>query len=122
MDSSDASGGVKIFWQWLNKNGIHQNLNGVEIGCGKGRNCIWLAEQGVATMTGIDFSTVAIQEAKKRSHKIVAQNKVHFLEHDVTLTWPFPTNHFDFAVDCFASTDIGLTKVVLRQEMNYYVF
>ena len=38
----------------------------LEIGCGTGGNAIWLAEQGW-TVTGVDYSDVAIGRAKRRA-------------------------------------------------------
>lgn len=106
MDSNDVSSGVRLFWSWLNEKGIYKNLTGIEMGCGKGRNCIWLAQQDKVKMVGVDFSSAAIQEAKNRADKLAVIQRINFIEHDVTFIWPFPDNHFDFAIDCFASTDI----------------
>lgn len=74
------------------------------MGCGKGRNTIWLADQGM-NMTGFDFSEVAIQEATKRmSAEIMSHCKL--LVADAIETWPFSDETFDIGIDCFASTDI----------------
>ena len=76
------------------------------MGCGKGRNCIWLAEQG-ANMTGFDFSEVAIKESDKRAReKKISSEKMQFVMQDATVEWPWPSASFDFGIDCFASTDI----------------
>lgn len=42
---------------------------GVDLACGEGRNAIWLAERGW-DMTGVDFSPVAMQRARERSHAV----------------------------------------------------
>ena len=64
MDSHDASKSVKKFWAFL-VDGKLPRARGIEMGCGKGRNVIWLAQQG-AVMQGFDFSQTAITEAKLR--------------------------------------------------------
>lgn len=103
LDSPQPSGGVVLFWQWLKEKGIAgQELRGLEMGCGKGRNCIWLAQQSV-NMTGFDFSENAIKEARQRALGI---NNVKFIVHDATAAWPWRDDTFDLAIDCFASTDI----------------
>jgi ubiquinone/menaquinone biosynthesis C-methylase UbiE len=104
MDSESASSGVERFHDWLTTHGLSTG-KGIEFGCGKGRNVIWLAKQGF-TMTGIDFSPSAIDEAKKRTIRADVQDSAEFIEHDVTESWPFPDTHFDFVIDCFAMTDI----------------
>jgi SAM-dependent methyltransferase len=38
----------------------------VDVACGEGRNAIWLAERGW-TVTGIDFSEVAVDRARERA-------------------------------------------------------
>ena len=103
MDSREPSGGVVKFFEWLKTYAKGQKLKGVEMACGKGRNAIWLAQQGV-DMIGFDFSTVAIEEAKKRAKEEGVNAKL--LVHDATASWPFADNEFDFAIDCFGSTDI----------------
>lgn len=98
VDDRDASGGVKKFFQFIEKN---MPSAGIEMGCGKGRNSIWLAEHGIK-MTAFDFSQTAVEEAKKRAK----ENNVEFYVHDAVKKWPFESDYFDFGIDCFASTDI----------------
>jgi len=105
MDSDEASGGVKEFFKWVEENSEISNLKGIEMGCGKGRNSIWLGEKGVE-MIGFDFSEAAIKEASRRKDIKQLGKEVKFLVQDATLSWPFQDNAFDIAIDCFASTDI----------------
>lgn len=106
MDSSDPSSGVVKFWQWLEQNGkAATQLKGIEMGCGKGRSVIWLAQQGVL-MTGFDFSPKAIEVANLRAKNIGVDGNVRFVVQDATKRWNFSSNSFDFAIDCFATTDI----------------
>lgn len=101
MDYLTPSGGVTWFRQWL-KEHLYPHELGVEMGCGKGRNSLWLAKQGTS-VEAFDFSSTAIEEARKRSHD---EDRVHFQIHDATLHWPYRDDSFDFAIDCFASSDI----------------
>ena len=103
MDSDDASGGVTKSFDFLKSQNISRD-SGVEMRCGKGRNVIWLAKQGVK-MVGFDFSPAAIEEAKKRAEAAIVTS-AHFLVADATKKWPFESEWFDFGIDCFASTDI----------------
>jgi SAM-dependent methyltransferase len=108
MDSHEASSGVSLFWDSLKEKGNAEKLRGIEMGCGKGRNSIWLAKQGV-DMIAFDFSSTAIDEAQKRAAVAGVENNARFVFQDATKTWPFESNSFDFAIDCFASTDIEST-------------
>jgi ubiquinone/menaquinone biosynthesis C-methylase UbiE len=102
MNSEEASSGVIKFYEWITKKKDTKNLKGIELGCGKGRNVIYLARQGIETV-GLDFSPFAIKEAKKRAKEI---KNAKFLIHDATIPWPFKDNSFDFTIDCFATSDI----------------
>lgn len=102
MDSVEPSSGVVEFAKFLQKNGVARG-KGIEMGCGKGRNVIWLAGEGYE-MYGLDFSANAIAEAKRRGES--AGTSATFVQHDATVRWPYGGGEFDIAIDCFASTDI----------------
>lgn len=104
MDSHEPSSGVQLFGSWLNKQFGSLQLQGLEMGCGKGRNTIWLAKQGTQ-MCAFDFSSVAIEEARRRG-RVANVHGPEFTIHDATTRSPYPDCTFDFVLDCFASTDI----------------
>ncbi len=71
----------------------------LELGCGLGRFSTYMAEEGIKS-TGVDFSSVAIEKAKRRVAKI--EQKPIFLVGDVT-NLTILTNQFDvsFDIGCF---------------------
>ncbi len=106
MDARKGSSSLEPFVDFLKKENAAA-LFGVEMGCGKGRNVIWLAQQALfSKVYGFDFSEVAIEEAKKRAEEGGVTNKVQFDVMDATLPWGYESNFFDFGIDCTASTDI----------------
>ncbi len=110
MDSEEGSSGVVKFLDWLKDKKIDfRSLKAIELGCGKGRNVIWLAKQGFHS-TGIDFSRIAVDEAKKRATRVGVEKQTEFYYHDATTFWNFPDNSFDIVIDCFATTDIEDAK------------
>ncbi len=110
MDSESPSSGVVKFVDWLKQHGKSvDQLTGLEMCCGKGRNVIYLAQQGVQAI-GADFSSAAIEEAKKRAEKSGVGNDTRFIVQDVTLPYPLKSESLDFAIDCFGSTDIESAK------------
>lgn len=117
MDSNDASSGVVLFLEWLQSKGECKGLNGIDIGCGKGRNSIFMAKQGM-DMVGFDFSPTAIAEASERAKVAGVNGNTQFIVHDASERWPFEDGLFDFAIDCFASTDIESleNRMVARDE------
>ncbi|MBI2031210.1 MAG: class I SAM-dependent methyltransferase [Candidatus Levybacteria bacterium] len=109
MDSDKPSSGILKFWDWLKYKKLYGKLDGIEMGCGKGRNVIWLAKQGFK-MTGFDFSKSAINEAISRSKRDRASSRTKFIIHDAVKPWPFKTDSFDIGIDCFTTTDIESIK------------
>jgi len=65
----------------------------LEVGCGTGKNTVWLAEQA-ATVTALDFSSRMIDRARKR----VQGAHVTFINHDVRHTWPVADHSIDVVV------------------------
>ena len=106
MDARKVSSSIPPFFEFLRLKKL-ANLAGLEMGCGKGRNVIWCAEQPeVSTVTGFDFSSVAIEEAKRRAEEAGVSEKSEFLVMDATVQWKFEDDSFDFGMDCTASPDI----------------
>lgn len=69
----------------------------LDLGCGEGRNSIWLAEQGW-DVVGVDFSQVAIQRARE-----IAQRRgvsVEWIVADLNEYDP-PKRWFDLVVDLY---------------------
>jgi ubiquinone/menaquinone biosynthesis C-methylase UbiE len=108
MDAREASSGVTKFIEFLQRVGVPQGARGIEMGCGKGRNVIWLARKGFE-MSGFDFSPSAIAEARRRVQE-AGVDKTQFVVADATQLWPYESNSFDFAINCFATTDIESAK------------
>lgn len=67
----------------------------LEIGCGEGRNAIYLASKGL-TVTAIDISHVAINNAKEIASK--KQLNVKFID-DNMFTHDFQSDKFEFVYD-----------------------
>ena len=106
MDAKTPSSSLVPFVAFLKGQG-KKNLVGLEMGCGKGRNAIWLAQQPlVKRMFGFDFSKVAIAEARKRAAEVRLSQKISFEVMDATEPWKYKDDSFDFGIDCTASVDI----------------
>lgn len=83
----------------------------LEIGCGVGNNLIPIAEMGF-DCTGIDLSSTALLEAKKRSQKLDLEIK--FLEVNAK-DMPFESNMFDVILDRSALTCSN--PIILKQSL-----
>lgn len=67
----------------------------LELGCGTGTNCVWLAQQGFE-VTGVDVAPLAVQQAEQRAH--AAGVKARFIVGDV-LDLPELAGPYDFFFD-----------------------
>ena len=95
----------------------------LEIGCGTGKNTIFLA-QIAASVHAIDFSKGMIEQARKK----VQARKVRFSIADLTQTWPCEYEAYDLIVCNLVLEHIrGLSFIfeeafrVLRREGNFLV-
>lgn len=106
MDRDQPSSGLPKFLEFLKEQYDNiENLKGLEICCGKGRNVNWLASQGINAF-GFDFSPSAINIASVRASANGLDDNAHFIVQDATLSYPYAENQFDFVIDCFGTTDI----------------
>lgn len=77
----------------------------IDIGCGKGRNSIFLVEHNFEVFA-VDYIKSAVDYAKSQAVRKGLSDKIHFLIRSIDKKWPFANNYFDFAIDCFSSIDI----------------
>lgn len=77
------------------------NLNrkkSLDIGSGKGRNSIFLAQKGF-NVVGIEMVQEAIDFAQKKVEKLNLSRKVKFINQNIGLKLPFKNNSFDLIID-----------------------
>jgi|SRR5687768_5580965 ubiquinone/menaquinone biosynthesis C-methylase UbiE len=65
----------------------------LEIGCGTGKNTVWLAQQA-RRVIAMDFSPAMLARARER----VDEKNVEYLQHDVREAWPLPSRTVDVVV------------------------
>jgi SAM-dependent methyltransferase len=72
----------------------------IDVGCGKGRNSLYLARQGMH-VTGMDFTPSAIQHLNESAVAEGLADKIRALSYDVTEPWPLAPESADLVVDAF---------------------
>lgn len=70
-----------------------KNRDVLELGCGTGKNTVWLAEHA-RHVTALDFSLAMIA----RAHERLPTSNVKFIRHDVRELWPLPAASVDVVV------------------------
>ena len=71
----------------------------IEVGCGTGRNTVWL-DESAAEIVGLDFSEAMLARARAR----VNDPRVRFLQHDARARWPLAD----------ASADVVIAMLILE--------
>ena len=78
----------------------------VDVGCGKGRNSVYLAKEGMH-VTAMDFTPNAIRHAQEFAQKENVADKIRAVVHDVTEPWLVPDGSTDLVIDAFCFKHIA---------------
>ena len=116
--SVEPHSGVVSFAEYLTNKQVKPVRKVVDIGCGKGRNAIYLATLG-HEIYGLDYIPFAINKARQLAEEKRVSNKVHLYYAEIDKVWPFVDHFFDIAIDCFSSINIETAegRSVYKQEM-----
>lgn len=104
----EAITAIKDFTRWLRKEkGVDITSKKIlDLGCGNGKNSIYIADQGLNNeIVGIDISQTATEYARKLAE---AKNlKANFLHQSIGAVLPFPDAHFDLVLDVTSSNSLN---------------
>lgn len=95
----DPSGSVLDFMNWLRNKGITDGT-ALDIGCGTGRNSLYLASQGFDVYS-LDIVGDMVNRLNRQAQELGYQGKVHAYCQSVTDDWPFPGQKFQVGLDTF---------------------
>ncbi|MDD5585382.1 MAG: class I SAM-dependent methyltransferase [Alphaproteobacteria bacterium] len=111
------SGAVVWAVERLKKEGCRLRT-AVDVGSGKGRNSLYLAEQGLE-VTALDFTPAAIAVLKKEVARHEAGKRIRPLVYDVTEPWPVGRNDIDLVADafCFKHITPDIARLAYKQNM-----
>lgn len=82
----------------------------VELGCGTGRNTVWLAERA-RSVTGVDFSPAMLEKARRK----ISDDRVRFVQHDIRTALPFEPESTDLVVGTLVLEHIRNMAVVFAE-------
>lgn len=88
------------------------NLDGrkvIEVGCGTGRNTVWLAERA-ADIVALDFSEAMLDRARAR-----VKDPLRFVQHDVRATWPLADSSADVVIAMLILEHVEHVEAVFRE-------
>lgn len=101
--SSDESEDLAKFTRWIRRQkdeiGLLKQANVLDLGCGNGRNLVFLAREFYTKGTGYDISTAAIAEAKRASTELPIEYTARSIAGDIDL----PDESQDLVLDMMTS-------------------
>lgn len=117
--SSDESEDLAKFTRWLSRRkdeaGLDRRVDALDLGCGNGRNLIFLAREFGVSGTGYDSSTAAIAEARRAADGLPLQFEARSIAGDL----PIETAAKDLALDMMASHFLkAAERAHLRDEIH----
>lgn len=89
----------------------------VDVGCGRGRNSLYLAAQGMQ-VTALDFTPNAIHELQREAAAKHLDDKIRAVIHDVTEPWPVHGQEVDLVIDAFCFKHITPYELRLAYKEN----
>jgi SAM-dependent methyltransferase len=119
MANTEPVSEVLLFTDWLKGQGISFSGKAVDIGCGKGRNSVYLASCGYEVWA-MDYIKPAIASAKTLAINRCVADKIHFSISEIDRPWKIANDSFELAVDSFSSIDIETKhgREICRDEMH----
>ena len=90
----------------------------LDLGCGKGRNSLYLAAQGLH-VTAMDFTSSAIDHLRAMASERGLADSVRAILCDVTEPWPVAHDSIDLVIDAFCFRHIApqAARDVYRQQL-----
>lgn len=104
LATEEPSSAVVDFVKFLKDKQINSGKV-VDIGCGKGRNAIYLVKLGFEVY-GMDYIRLALDHTRELAIKNGVADLIHLYNRSLDEQWLFENNFFDIAIDCFSSIDI----------------
>ena len=111
---------LHILTNYFNRIGRIFDVKVLDVGCGVGRNSLFLAGQG-AEIFGTDLIEDAIELFRAKAFELKLQDKIHLQVHDMIKDFPFQQETFDVVMDVTSSSNI-LKLSVFRRYIDRLAF
>lgn len=105
--SDEVSGDLKKFVKWIQKeygkDVLRSDVMVLDVGCGNGRNLLWLNDQYRVRGFGFDISNEAISQAQKKAGSQKWGPKLKFVVRSLDQEIPLEDESVDIVLDMMAS-------------------
>ncbi len=111
---SDKPGSELVkFTRWFRGEQGHMDLSQMQVldvGCGNGRNLIYLADQYGASGAGFDLSESAVASARASAEKLGISSSVRFYQHNLAEVIPESDQTYELILDMMVSHCLRSTE------------
>ncbi len=101
--STDLTKCVRWMQKEYGKDVLRSESVVLDVGCGNGRNLLWLNDQFRVSGVGYDISDEAISQAKKEAHKRKFGTKLSFVVRSLDELLPLADESVDMVIDAMVS-------------------
>lgn len=112
---TSPSSAVINFLNFCQKNRINLGSKVLDIGCGNGRNSLYLAQKGFK-ITAIDFVSKALELLKQKAKEQNVLSKINILKIDFSKNLPLKSNSFDWAIDIVSTTSLDKNELQIFEK------
>jgi SAM-dependent methyltransferase len=113
-----ASSAVTRLVSYINEHRPDLGKNVIDLGCGAGRNAIYLAGLGYS-VTAVDFADNAVSKLAERLKGQPEGQRIDLKQLSLTDHLPFPDGFFDLAIDIVTTMTLTPSELVsLEKQLN----
>lgn len=102
---------VVEFVSYIERRRLSGDRQAIDIGCGSGRNSLFLAEIGFSVLS-MDFVKAQIEMIENEKRDFAFGASIKAIWHDVSTPWPATSGGYDIAVDTFCFKHLIKTEAV----------
>ena len=107
---ANPSASVRSLLEYLRESELAHGTQAIDLGCGAGRNAVFLAQQGYQ-VTAIDFAPSAIRMLKARAQSAGVKNSIQALVGSIGSALPLSSPAFDLAIDVTATNSLNVEEL-----------
>ena len=105
------SSAVKRLLEYIKKHRLETGKKTIDLGCGIGRNTLYLVEQGYR-VTAVDFAESALEKFHHTLEKSPYSDRVTLKQIDLAKPLPFADDSFDIAIDIVTTMSLTPQEIV----------
>ncbi|TSC74753.1 MAG: type 11 methyltransferase [Parcubacteria group bacterium Gr01-1014_33] len=117
VERSRPSSAIEIFEGYLRTNGLVITSPVLDLGCGNGRNAVYLARKGYKVYA-LDFVESVLEKVRDSARKL---KNLHIVNHALPQRLPFASNSIGLVMDIITTPSLNAKELVAIRKEIYRV-